>query len=61
VFLVAPAAGQEEAPAAEAEALISALIEEGVAPKTIARVVSRTTSLARNAIYAEVLARRKES
>lgn len=61
VFLVAPAAEQVEAPAAEAEALISALIEEGVAPKTIARVVSRTTSLARNAIYAEVLARRKES
>lgn len=59
VFLVAPPVARSEAPAAEAEALISALIEEGVAPKTIARVVSRTTSLARNAVYAEVLARRK--
>ncbi|MCL7752017.1 16S rRNA (cytidine(1402)-2'-O)-methyltransferase [Guyparkeria hydrothermalis] len=61
VFMVAPADARAEAPAAEAEALISALIEEGVAPKTIARVVSRTTSLSRNAVYAEVLARRKES
>ncbi|MFI9651068.1 16S rRNA (cytidine(1402)-2'-O)-methyltransferase [Guyparkeria halopsychrophila] len=61
VFLVAPAAKQADPSSAEAEALISALIEEGVAPKTIARVVSRTTSLARNAVYAEVLARRKES
>lgn len=61
VLLVAPPAECPDAPAAEAEALISALIEEGVAPKTIARVVSRTTSLARNAVYAEVLARRRES
>ena len=61
VFMVAPADARAEAPAAEAEALVSALIEEGVAPKTIARVVSRTTSLSRNAVYAEVLARRKES
>ncbi|MFO7808895.1 16S rRNA (cytidine(1402)-2'-O)-methyltransferase [Guyparkeria sp.] len=61
VLLVGPAAVQADSPAAEAEALISALIEEGVAPKTIARVVSRTTSLARNAIYAEVLAQRKKS
>ncbi|QGT77879.1 16S rRNA (cytidine(1402)-2'-O)-methyltransferase [Guyparkeria halophila] len=61
VFMVAPADARAEAPVAEAEALISALIEEGVAPKTIARVVSRTTSLSRNAVYAEVLARRKES
>ncbi|MFP4462945.1 MAG: 16S rRNA (cytidine(1402)-2'-O)-methyltransferase [Guyparkeria sp.] len=60
VFLVAPAGGSAEPPAAEAEALIAAMIDEGVAPKTIARVVSRTTSLSRNAIYAEVLARRKE-
>lgn len=61
VFMVAPADARTEAPAAEAEALVTALIEEGVAPKTIARVVSRTTSLSRNAVYAEVLARRKES
>lgn len=61
VFMVAPADARTEAPAAEAEALVSALIEEGVAPRTIARVVSRTTSLSRNAVYAQVLARRKES
>ncbi|MDG4867331.1 16S rRNA (cytidine(1402)-2'-O)-methyltransferase [Guyparkeria sp. 1SP6A2] len=43
---------------ASADALIDALIEEGVAPKTIARVVSRTTALSRNQVYAEVLSRR---
>lgn len=43
---------------ASADVLVDALIEEGVAPKTIARVVSRTTALSRNQVYAQVLSRR---
>jgi len=59
VLLVGPAAAPATVETAEADALITALVEEGVAPKTIARVVSRTTSRSRNAVYAEVLARRE--
>ena len=58
VIVVGPPAETGENDAADADALIDALINEGVAPKSIARVVSRTTSLSRNAVYAEVLARR---
>jgi len=58
VLVVGPPAVQADSDAAEADALIDALINEGVAPKSIARVVSRTTSQSRNAVYAEVLARR---
>ena len=58
VLVVGPPAVQADSDAADADALIDALINEGVAPKSIARVVSRTTSQSRNAVYAEVLARR---
>jgi len=59
VLLVGPDATASPTDGPEAEALIGLLIDEGVAPKTIARVVSRTTSRSRNAVYAEVLARRE--
>ncbi|MGM0517971.1 MAG: 16S rRNA (cytidine(1402)-2'-O)-methyltransferase [Pseudomonadota bacterium] len=58
VIVVGPPAEVADTDVAEADALIDALIAEGVSPKSIARVVSRTTSLARNAVYDEVLARR---
>mgnify|MGYP006287142607 FL=1 len=58
VVLVGPGEAGPAEDAAGADALIGLLIDEGVAPKTIARVVSRTTSRSRNAVYAEVLARR---
>ena len=58
VVLVGPGEPGTTEDGADADALIGLLIDEGVAPKTIARVVSRTTSRSRNAVYAEVLARR---
>lgn len=58
VVLVGPGEARATEDAIEADALIDLLVDEGVAPKTIARVVSRTTSRSRNAVYAEVLARR---
>ena len=61
VVLVGPGKAEPSRDAADADALIDLLVAEGVAPKTIARVVSRTTSRSRNAIYEEVLARREDS
>mgnify|MGYP006278428765 CR=1 FL=1 len=58
VIVVGPPEETADSDAADADALIDALISEGVSPKSIARVVSRTTSLSRNAVYDEVLARR---
>ena len=58
VVLVGPGVAGPAEEAVDADALIDLLVEEGVAPKTIARVVSRTTSRSRNAVYAEVLERR---
>lgn len=59
VLLVGPPAIPVADDATKTNALITALIEEGVAPRTIARVVSRISSRSRNAVYAEVLARRE--
>jgi 16S rRNA (cytidine1402-2'-O)-methyltransferase len=58
VIVVGPPAEKADADIVAAEALIDALIAEGVGPKSIARVVSRTTRLARNAVYDQVLSRR---
>ena len=58
VVMVGPPLAPADADTADADALIDALVAEGVAPKSIARVVSRTTRLSRNEVYAEVLARR---
>ncbi|WP_372591079.1 16S rRNA (cytidine(1402)-2'-O)-methyltransferase [Guyparkeria sp.] len=58
VVMVGPPVAAVGTDTAEADALIDALVAEGVAPKSIARVVSRTTRLSRNEVYAEVLARR---
>ncbi|MCL7745406.1 16S rRNA (cytidine(1402)-2'-O)-methyltransferase [Guyparkeria hydrothermalis] len=61
VVLVGPGEAGEAGDAVDADVLIGLLVDEGVAPKTIARVVSRTTSRSRNAVYAEVLARREDA
>ncbi len=58
VVMVGPPPEPAAVDTAEADALIDALVAEGVAPKSIARVVSRTTRLSRNDVYAEVLSRR---
>ena len=59
VVLVGPGEAGPAEDTVDADALIALLVAEGVAPKSIARVVSRTTSRSRNAVYAEVLARRE--